>query len=61
MNDNHIQQIFLNYIKKFEGINESSSYREYYKWEIVKKFKPMMDEALSAPTEEFAPYAELLD
>lgn len=54
MNDNHIQQIFLNYIKKFEEINDSLSHREYYKWEIVKKFKPMMDEALSAPTAEFA-------
>lgn len=52
MNENRINQLFDNYIKKFEIIN--TKYEEYYKWQIAKAFKPMMDAALEAPSEEFA-------
>ena len=53
MNNNHLQQIFSNYIEKFEEIN-NSVHREYYKWQIAKQFKGMMDDALNGPITEFA-------
>lgn len=52
MNDNRIYQLFDNYIKKFETIN--TKHEEYYKWQIAKAFRPMMDVALDASSEEFA-------
>jgi len=52
MNEIRIHQLFEKYIEKFEEINTKN--KEYYKWQIAKAFKPMMDEALNAPTEEFA-------
>lgn len=53
MNDNHVQQIFAHYIDKFEYIN-NQNHQEYYKWQITKRFRPEMDDALDAPTEEFS-------
>ncbi|MCM1190684.1 MAG: hypothetical protein NC541_15525 [bacterium] len=52
MNDNHLQQIFARYIDRFEEIN-NSEHQEYFKWQIVKRFRREMDEALSAPEDEF--------
>ena len=52
MNSNHIQQIFTNYIKKFEEIN-NSKHREYFKWQIVKRFREEMNAALEAPSSDF--------
>ena len=37
MNSNHLQQIFTNYIERFEELN-NPVHREYYKWQIAKKF-----------------------
>lgn len=53
MNENHLQQIFKNYIEKFEEVNNSEN-QEYYKWQIVKKFRPLMDEALNSGESQFA-------
>ena len=53
MNNNHLQQIFSHYIDKFDMIN-NSEHQEYYKWQIAKEFRHKMDDALDAPTEEFA-------
>lgn len=58
MNDIHLQKIFKNYIDKFEMMNDDR-HREYDKWQAVKQFKPLMDIALSSPTEEF--FAKLND
>ena len=52
MNTRNLDQIFDNYINKFEYIN-GSDHQEYYKWEIAKAFKPMMDIALASPDKEF--------
>ena len=52
MNTNHLQQIFSNYIKRFEELN-GPAHGEYYKWQIAKQFRPMMDTALSSNTSEF--------
>lgn len=52
MNEKRIQQLFDSYIEKFEVIN--TKHEEYYKWQIAKDFKPMMDSALNAPVEDFA-------
>ena len=53
MNDIHMQQIFKQYIDNFEKLNDPE-HMEYYKWQIVKKFRPMMDEALETDTSGFA-------
>ena len=53
MNDSNLQQIFAHYIEKFEMIN-NKEHREYYKWQITKRFHEEMDSALNAPEEEFA-------
>lgn len=53
MNDNHVQQIFVHYIEQFERIN-NSEHQEYYKWQIAKQFRDLMDEALKAPAEELS-------
>lgn len=52
MNENHLQQIFANYIEKFEELNAPGP-EEYYKWQIAKQFKPMMDDALNSDDAEF--------
>ena len=52
MNDHHMQQIFQHYIDKFEMLN-NPEHREYYKWQIVKSFRSMMDAALQGSDEEF--------
>lgn len=56
MNRDHLQQIFTNYINKFEGFNNDDGKKpsEYYKWEIVSWFKGTMDEALEGKPEEFS-------
>ena len=53
MNDNHLQQIFNNYIEKFDMVN-NSEHEEYYKWQIAKLFHDRMDEVLAAPEEAFS-------
>lgn len=53
MNDNHIHQIFKNYIDEFEYVN-NTEHREYYKWQIVKSFRGEMDLALASPADEFS-------
>lgn len=53
MNDIHMQQILKHYIDDFEKLNDPE-HMEYYKWQIVKKFRPMMDEALETDGSEFA-------
>ena len=52
MNSNHIQQIFAHYIDKFEEIN-NTNHQEYYKWQIIKRFRDEMDAAISASADEF--------
>lgn len=51
MNYNHLQNIFHNYIEKFEEIN--TVYEEFYKWEMVHDFRKTMDDALSASDDLF--------
>lgn len=53
MNKRNLQQIFNNYIEKFEYITDENSNNENYKWFIAKKFRALMDEALSKDGEEF--------
>ena len=53
MNTNHLSQIFTNYIEKFEYIN-NTEHHENYKWIAAKKFRSLMDAALTAETGEFA-------
>lgn len=50
MNDNHVHQIFAHYIDQFERVN-NTEHREYYKWQIIKRFHDEMDAALKAPAE----------
>lgn len=52
MNDIHMQQIFKHYIDGFEKLN-NSEHMEYYKWQIVKKFRRMMDEVLKSDNASF--------
>ena len=51
MNENHLQQIFANYIEKFEELN-GPKHEEYFKWEIVENFKPLMDSVLNSTEQE---------
>ena len=53
MNTNHLSQIFTNYIEKFEYIN-NTEHHENYKWIAAKKFRSLMDAALTAETGDFA-------
>ena len=53
MNDKNLQEIFANYINKFEMINDPA-HKEYYKWQIAKRFHEAMDDAINAPIEEFS-------
>ncbi len=52
MNERHIQQIFSHYIDKFEYIN-NKEHNENYKWFIAKRFRELMDDALSKEGMEF--------
>lgn len=52
MNDIHMEQIFKHYIDNFEKIN-NPVHMEYYKWQIAKKFRPMMELALESENAEF--------
>ncbi len=51
MNQRNLKQIFANYIDRFEELN-NSDHEEYYKWQIAKEFRPMMDAALDAAPED---------
>lgn len=53
MNGHNLQQIFAHYIDRFEYIN-GPEHGESYKWQIAKKFRPMMDDALTANDEAFS-------
>lgn len=53
MNELHMQQIFKHYIDDFEKLNDLE-HMEYYKWQIVKRFRPLMDDALKSEDSEFA-------
>ena len=48
----YMQQIFAHYIDQFEKIN-NAKHREYYKWQITKRFHDEMDSTLNASAEEF--------
>ena len=56
MNENHLHQIFENYINRFEEFNSTdrNEISEYYKWEIAAQFRGKMDDALNSKKEEFA-------
>lgn len=47
-----LEKIFANYIDKFGLINDKT-HEEYYKWQVAKRFRTMMDEALAADSSEF--------
>lgn len=53
MNENHLHQIFDNYIDRFEEFNnvDKSKPSEYYKWEMPLEFQKYMNEAMNAPDE----------
>lgn len=53
MNHQHLQQIFDHYIERFEELNDHNHW-EYYKWQIVNRFRREMDVVLAAPQQEFA-------
>lgn len=53
MNEANLNRIFTNYIEKFDILN-GPVHKEYFKWIVAKKFKPMMDEALSVADSDFA-------
>ncbi len=53
MNTTNIEQIFSHYIKKFEYITAENTNHENYKWLIAKKFRVLMDDALSKEGEDF--------
>ena len=53
MNHKHLQEIIDHYLEVFPETN-GPVHREYYKWEIAYDFRPMMDDALSAPDEVFS-------
>ncbi len=54
MNKSNIEQIFSHYIDKFEYITDENTNHENYKWTIAKKFRVLMDDALSKDDEDFA-------
>lgn len=53
MNQNNLQQIFSHYTENFEYVN-NPDHDENYKWQVVKQFQILMNEALSANTKDFA-------
>lgn len=52
MNKNQLYAMFKNYIDNFERVN-NEEHEEYYKWQVCYQYKFLMDEALSAPTDQF--------
>lgn len=52
MNRDNLQQIINNYIDRFGELNTPPK-MEYYKWQIICQFRPMMDAALASPIDEF--------
>ena len=56
MNRVHLEQVFANYIEKFEWLNEPSGNNEVYKWKIAQGFRAKMEETLSASDEELPRY-----
>ncbi|MCR4621822.1 MAG: hypothetical protein K5663_07030 [Clostridiales bacterium] len=52
MNTQHLQQIIDHYITRFAELNGPGN-EEYYKWQIVQRFQPMMAEALAATDADF--------
>ena len=50
MNEDKLHQIFDRYIEKFDVLN-GDVHKEYFKWQIAKRFRPMMDEALASPAD----------
>lgn len=53
MNYQHLQEIIDHYIDLFPETN-GPVHMEYYKWQIIYRFRPMMDEALAASDAEFS-------
>ena len=53
MDKDALHIIFSEYMKRFEELNDSS-HAEYFKWIAAKKFKPAVDEALAASSNDFA-------
>ncbi len=53
MNPQRFQELTAHYIDEFEMIN-SGRQLEYYKWQIAKKFRPAMEEALAASDGDFS-------
>ena len=53
MDKDALQIIFSEYMKRFDELNDSK-HAEYFKWIAAKKFKPAMDEALAAGSDDFA-------
>ncbi len=54
MNKKNIKQIFSHYLDKFEYITDKNGNDENYKWFIAKKFRVLMDDALTKEGDEFA-------
>ena len=52
MNEKRLKTIFKNYVAKFDQITYVP-HEEIYKWEIAHDFKPLLDDALASPAEEF--------
>lgn len=54
MNKENVRQIFSNYLEKFEYITDKNKNNENYKWFIAKKFRILMDDALSKDGKDFS-------
>lgn len=54
MNEVHLQQIFTNYVNRFEEFNSDDPKQpsEYYKWEMPKPFKDAMNQVLKTEGED---------
>ncbi len=52
MNKDNLKRIFGKYIEKFEFMNNQDN-NETYKWEVAKKFREAMDDALNGDDETF--------
>lgn len=52
MNKKNLQQIFANYIDRFDILNDEA-HNETFKWWAASRFRVLMDEALQAPEEKF--------
>lgn len=53
MNKSNLQQLFSNYIARFDHMN-NTEHAEWFKWVAAKSFRPAMDKALAANENEFA-------